>query len=167
MPALYVANCTKMEYLFTFSLSGAARPFALPIRAGGQIKLEYSDSEIDSIIDQHGMYGFKDASGVGKGFGGLCYRKTRPVSIDAIEGGISQTEQDQIDRALEVRKLTAAATDHVLQEEATKLGARQTGTTEIEVVEDSRGPGDSKEGKFNETIEVVKNNGVQPRRKKN
>jgi len=163
MPALYIANCSKMEHLFCFSLKGAARPFALPIKAGGQIKLDYYDSDLQQVIDQHEQYGFRDVNQIGKGFGGLCYRHVMPINVEAIEAGITQTEQDQIDRALEVRKLTAAATDHVMQEEAQKLGVTQTGTTEIEVIEETRGVGDSKTGKFNETIEVAKQ-GVKLRR---
>ena len=160
MTSLYIANCTKSTFLFTYMLVENPRPFHHKIFAGTQIKLDCNNDDADQIIKQHSVYGMQPAEKVGKGFSGLAYRIGKPVSIEAIEAGIEQKDQEMIDRALEVRKNTAAATDHILAEKAREFGSRQTAPLEIEVIEEGTGPTDTS-GKFNETIQVVKQ-GLEP-----
>lgn len=160
---LYVANTTKQEFDFTYMLPENVRPFMHKIRAGSQIELNGSQIELDAIISQHAIYGMVEANKVKKGFGGLCYRLEKPVSIDAIEQGLSQTAQDKIDRALDARKMTAAAADMVISQKAQEMGLQQKAPLEVEVVEESKNPFETS-GKFNETIEVVKDGGPAPRR---
>lgn len=162
MNSLYIANCTKSTFLFTYMLVENPRPFHHKIFAGTQIKLDCNNEDADQIIKQHSVYGMQPADKVGKGFSGLAYRIGKPVSIEAIQSGIAQKDQEMIDRALEVRKNTAVATDHVLSEKAREFGSQQTAPLEIEVVEEGRGPTDN-DGKFNETIQVVKQ-GIEPSR---
>ena len=151
---IYIANCSKCEHLFTYMLPENMRPFSHNIRAGHQIELNASKEEIDIIIKQHTVYGFQEASKVKKGFGGIAYRLDKPISIEAIEAGISQTDQEQIQRALEARKLTAVASDQIIGQKAQELGIKQTASLEIEVQEEKRNVADH-DIKFNETIEVV------------
>jgi hypothetical protein len=155
MASFYIANCSKHEYLFTYMFYENSRPFHHKIRAGSQIKLEATDDEIGQIIRQHEIYGMQPIEKVNKGFGGLAYRIGKSISVSAIEAGLSQSDQEMIERALEARKNTAAAVDSIMSAKAQEYGSRQTAPLEIEVVEENRGPADSND-KFNETITVVK-----------
>lgn len=160
---LYICNATKQEFLFTYSLPENLRPFSHNIRAGSQVEITGNQDAIDAIINQHSLYGLVEANKVKKGFGGLCYRIDKPVSLEAIQQGLSQTEQDMVDKALESRKLTAAAADQILTQRAQEMGITQKSPLEIEVVEENRGPADGG-AKFNETIEIVKDGGPAPRK---
>ena len=160
---LYVANTTKQEFLFTYFLPENTRPFSHNIRAGSQIEIIGSDIEVDCIINQHAIYGMVEANKAKKGFGGLVYRMEKPVSLEAIQAGLAQNEQDMIDRALEARKVTAAAADQIISNRAQEMGIQQKAPLEVEVVEESKNPYE-KSGKFNETIEIVKDGGPAPRK---
>jgi hypothetical protein len=168
MTKLYIANCSKQEFDFTYMLFENPRPFMHKIRAGSQICLTVSDEEAKQIIDQHKVYGMQLADKATKGFSGLAYKLEKPISVEAIETGISQRDQEMIERALEARKNTAAATDSVLAQRAQEYGSRQTAPLEIEVIEEGKGPADSNTGnKFNETITVIKQGmGDAPKRGK-
>jgi len=155
MPSLYIANCSKQDRLFTYMFVENPKPYHHKIASGSQIKIDGSDFELDQIIKQHSIYGIQPADNVGKGFSGVAYRIGKPISVGAIESGISQKDQEMIDRALEARKNTAAATDAILQRRAQEFGSRQTAPLEIEITEETRGPTDNAE-KFAETITVVK-----------
>jgi len=160
---LYIANCSKSDFLFTYMLVENPRPFHHKIRAGSQICLSLDQADTEQIIKQHSIYGMQPANNVKKGFSGLAYAH-KPISVEAIQAGISQKDQENIERALETRKNTAAATDHILQEKAREFGSRQTAPLEIEVVEEKRNPTDEGTG-FSETITVVKQ-GLEPTGKK-
>jgi len=161
---IYIANCSKSDFLFTYMLVENPRPFHHKIRAGSQICLNLDKSETDQIIKQHSIYGMQPVDNVTKGFSGLAYA-FKPISVEAIQAGISQKDQENIERALETRKNTAAATDHILQEKAREFGSRQTAPLEIEVIEEKRNPIDEGTG-FNETITVVKQ-GLDPDKGRN
>ena len=164
MTKLYIANCSKQEFDFTYMLPENVRPFMHKIRAGGQIELNHNQDETERIINQHSIYGMQEANKVSKGFGGLCYRLDKPISVEAIQNGFTQTEQEQVDRALQARTVTAVVQDQKFSELAQQRGLTQKGALEIEVVEETKGPTDTAAGKFNETITVVKDGGPAPRR---
>ncbi len=154
MPSLYIANCTKSNRMFTYMFVENPKPFHHKIRAGAQIKIDGNDFELDQIIKQHSSYGIQPATKVGKGFSGVAYSLGKPISVQAIEAGISQKDQEMIDRALEARKATAAATDAIMQSKAQEFGSRQTAPLEIEILEENKNPTDNS-AKFNETISVI------------
>jgi hypothetical protein len=155
MPDLYVANCSYHEHDFAYRLIENPRPFMQPIGAGKQIKITASQDDIDQIIRQHQPYGFCEVNEVAKGFGGMCYRLGKPISVGAIESGISQKDQDNIDRALEARKINAVATDQQIAKVTQELGGKQLGAYEIEISEDNKGPTETA-NRFEQTIAVVK-----------
>jgi hypothetical protein len=159
---LYIANCSKQEYLFTFMLPENVRPFVHKIRAGTQIKLVQSQPEVDVIIKQHSIYGLMEAEKVKKGFGGLCYRIGKPISVSAIEEGLSQSDQEMIDRAQEARNITAAAQDQIISTKAQEMGLKVKAGIELEVVEEKKNAADVGE-KFDQTIEVI-HEGQAPRK---
>jgi len=159
---LYIANCSKQDHQFTYGLLENPRPFMQKIRAGSQIVIEGQPEEIDHILKQHEPYGFQDAKKVKKGFSGIAYQMDKPISVENIEAGISARDQEMIDRALEARKITAAAADQHLANTAQQMGLKQKSGLEVEVIEEKRNAADS-DVKFEQTIEVVRE-GIAPRR---
>lgn len=159
---LYVANASKQDHLFAYMLPENPRPFSHQIRAGGQIEIPGDKDAIDAIIKQHEIYGMQHAEKVGKGFGGLCYRVDKPVSIEAIKHGFTQSEQEMIDRAQQARTITAAAADKMISDKAQEMGLKQRGGLEVEIIEEKKNQADN-EPKFEQTIEVI-HEGIAPRR---
>ena len=162
MMELFIANCSKQDFLFTYMLPENPRPFSHKIRAGAQIKLVQDQIQVDAIIKQHQPYGIMEVGKVSKGFGGLCYRFNKPISVEAIESGISQSDQENIERANEARKITAVAQDQIISQKAQEMGLKQKSGVEVEVVEEKKIAADT-ESKFDETIEVL-HEGVAPRK---
>jgi hypothetical protein len=136
------------------------RPFSHEIKAGKQIEIPGDPDQLRHIIDQHSIYGLQPADKIGKGFGGMCYRLDKPISVEAIHSGFSQTEQDAIDQALEARKNTAAAADQMIANRAQEMGIRQKSGLELEIIEEKKNAGDNDQ-KFTQTIEVVRE-GTEP-----
>jgi hypothetical protein len=159
---LYISNASKQDFNFTYMLRENPQPFLRKLRPGTQTEIIGSPDEIDQIVKQHEVYGMMEASKIKKGFGGICYRIDKPISVDAIENGISQRDQEAIDRALEARKVTAAAADQVISTKAQEMGLRQKSGIEVEVLEEKRNAADQ-DAKLNETIEVV-HEGSAPRK---
>lgn len=162
MQKLYVANCSKADFQFTYMLPENLRPFLHHIRAGGQVVINGSTSDIESILHQHAPYGFMEAGKVKKGFGGVCYRLDKPINIDAIEQGLSQTDAEQIERAQNARNVTAAAQDQIITQKAQELGMKTKSGIEFEVVEEKKNAADTGD-KFSQVVEVV-HEGVAPKR---
>lgn len=163
MMELYIANCSKQEFDFTYMLPENPRPFLHRIRAGSQVKIHGTNAEIDCIIKQHAIYGLMNADEVKKGFGGLAYRVGKPISIEGIEQGMSQADMEAIERALEARKVQAAASDMIIQQKAQEMGLRQTDGLEIEVLEEKRNAADT-DSKFQQTIEVSRETAAPQKR---
>ena len=162
MMELFIANCSKQDFLFTYMLPENPRPFSHKIRAGAQIKLVQDQIQVDAIIKQHQPYGIMEVGKVSKGFGGLCYRFNKPISVEAIESGISQSDQENIERANEARKITAVAQDQIISQKAQEMGLKQKSGVEVEVVEEKKNAADTSP-KFDETIEVL-HEGVAPQK---
>ena len=151
---LFIANCSKQDFLFTYMLPDNTRPFSHKIRAGAQMRFVQTKTDADLIINQHSPYGIMEASEVKKGFGGLCYRFDKPISVEAIEAGISQSDQENIERAQEARSVTAAAQDQIISNKAQEMGIKQSGGIEFEILEDKKNAADQ-EPKFDQKIEVI------------
>jgi hypothetical protein len=165
---LYVANCSKQEHLFTYMIPENPRPFSHSIRAGAQIEIPGNQDALMAIIGQHQIYGMMEVNKVTKGFGGLCYRLEKPISVEAIENGFTQSDQEMINKAQESRNITAAASDQMIANKAQEMGLKQRSGLEIEVIEEKKNAADNSP-KFEQVIEVVRE-GIQPaksgRRKK-
>lgn len=162
MPKLYVANCSKQDFNFTWMDLENTQPQLRKLRSGTQAEIEGSPDRLNHIVKQHEIYGMMEASKVKKGFGGIAYRFDKPISVEAILNGISQKDQEAIDRAQEARNITAAAADQVISAKAQEMGLKQKSGLEIEVMEERKNAADNGE-KFEQTIEVQRE-GVAPRR---
>jgi hypothetical protein len=154
---LYIANCSKQNFLLTYMLPENTKPFIHEMRPGTQVELNHSPDEVASIIRQHELYGMHPADKVTKGFGGRCYRLDRPISVEAIEQGISQTDEEAIKRATIMRQAAVAAGDAALEQAAESVGARQVAPLQVEITEDRKDPTDTGP-KFGETITLDKPN---------
>jgi len=161
---LYLANCSKQDFRFTYMLPENPRPFMDDIRAGAQVKFSVDQETLDQIIKQHEPYGLMHINKIKKGFGGLAYSIDKVINIHAIENGFSQKDQESIDRALEAQKITAVSADQIIASKAQEMGLRQTSALEVEVIEDKKHVADN-EPKMNQTIEVVRD-GLAPSRTK-
>ena len=154
MAKLYIANCSKQDFLLTYMLPENPRAFMHHIRPGAQHLVEGDQQQLQWIVDQHAKYGMQEADKVSRGFGGRCYRFDKPVSVEAIELGLSQSDQEAIDRALQARQATAVAADAILDRAAEQVGARPTGELSVEVIEENKDP--TRQVQFGETITVEK-----------
>lgn len=154
MEKLYIANCSKQEFDFTYTIPENPRPFKHNIRAGTQIEIPANQDVIDAIIRQHSLYGMMEVNQVKKGFGGLCYRLNKPINVSAIEQGISQSDQEMIDRAQQARNITAAAQDKIISEKAQEMGLKPRAGIEVEITEEKKNAADVSE-KFEQTLEVI------------
>jgi len=151
---LYIANCSMQDFDFTYMLPENTRPFLKSIGAGKQVVIKGTETEISAIIDQHKIYGLMEVSHVKKGFGGLCYRFNKPISVEQIKAGFSQKEADMIDRAQEARNVTAVAQDEMIRKVAQEAGMKQANVVDFEIKEDKKGLADNGE-KFDQTIEII------------
>ena len=165
MTVLYIANCSKQDHIFHYHLPGNMQPFAQRIRAGAQIKIDCREGETDAIINQHSRYGMQPVDKITKGFSGICYRIDRQISVERIESGFEQTEAEMTARALETRKVGAAATDKLIGDKAAEFGHGIVAPTEVQVIEEAKGPADAQAGTFNETIQVVRDDAPPPPRR--
>lgn len=157
MAKLYIANCSKQNFLLTYKLPENEKAFIHELRPGTQVCLTHTSDEIARIIAQHEIYGMQPADKVTKGFGGRCYRLEKPVSVEAIEQGISQTDEEAIKRAEVMRQAAVAAGDAALEQAAESVGARQVAPLQVEIVEERKDPTDTG-AKFGETITLDKPN---------
>jgi len=163
MEKLFIANCTKQRHRFGYMLPENARQFMREIEPGQQIALEFDSRDtLCRVIEQHEPYGFYDVSKIKKGFCGIAYQLNKQISIEAIEAGLSQRDQDAIDRAIEAQKVGAVASDKIMADTAQQMGIRQTKPLQIEVIEEKQGVTDN-EPKLNQTI-TVQRDGIEPSR---
>ncbi len=167
MTHLYVCNATPRNHDLHFRLPKenaldpeGRRVFHVMIPAGGQKDIArinpgnpMSDADVDHVLRQ--MPGSRTVSeaSASRGFSGLIYSKVKPVDVDAIHAGLSETDQVAIDRALESRKTNALAADDDLAKGAQKAGG-QISALEVTVKEDAK-PGDTSDTeRRQETIQV-------------
>jgi hypothetical protein len=119
MPNLYIANTTKLEWVFTYRLPEMQQHFQRRIRAGGQILLDHLDQqEIDEVIKQNARYGMQPAQELSrrKGFSGICWRVGEPIDVDRMLATFEINANALTEAADVKRKQTAvAASDNIAE----------------------------------------------------
>jgi hypothetical protein len=165
MDTLYIANCSKTHYTLTYYLLENIRPRIHYIPAGKQESIKGTREELDSIIKQHEIYGWSEANKIKKGFGGQCYQFNKPISMEAILQGISQRSQEQIDAALEARKITTVAADQMFSKAAQEVGAQQLAPIEVEIMQEPNERANNNKPNFGEIISIGEE-GQMPLRKR-
>jgi len=154
MQSLFIANASKQEFILTYILPESVRSTMHKISSGRQIKLDLSGVDVEAIIKQQEPYGLMEVNKVKKGFGGICYRLGKPINVEAIEAGITQSDQEAYDRSQEIRNGTVAAQDHIFATSAQEMGVKQVGGLEFEVVEEKLNAADTS-AKFEQKIEAI------------
>ena len=166
METLYIANCTKQRHRFGYMLPENPRQFMKEIEPGQQILLEFDSKDVmEIVIGQHEPYGFYDVNKIKKGFCGIAYSINKQISIEAIEAGLSQRDQDAIDRAIEAQKIGAVVSDKMLAEAAQQMGVTQHKPLQVEITEEKQGITDNAP-KLNQII-TVEREGARSGRRKN
>lgn len=148
MTRLYIANLTKQNQRFTFSLLDSAakegeKKFGSPkvneIAPGQQVALgDFTTPQIDAIIKHHKKYGVVDGNELknAREYHGMCYGIGKPVSIDTIMVGDEINTAALEQRAQEQRETTAQAIHQNAQKTAQETGA-PVRRTEVEIAHDS------------------------------
>lgn len=142
------------DFYFTYKLPENPQPFLKEIKAGKQTFITGTELELNKIIEQHKHYGFMEVSGVKKGFGGLCYRFNKSISVENIKAGFTQKESEMIEKAQEARSVTTAVQDEMIRKVTQEYGGNQANVIDFEVKEEKKNIGDNAK-KFKQTIEVV------------
>lgn len=131
------------------------------ILAGRQIPIPFRTlDDLQFVLRQHERFGMKPVDQIEKGFCGITYRIDRPINVESIEAGISQRDQDAIDRALEARRLTAVVQDDLLLKKGQELGVHQRSSIEVEITEEKQNAADTTP-KLSQIIGVERE-GMQP-----
>jgi hypothetical protein len=166
---LYIANCSKQVWMFTFRVPGMQSGyFVKAIPAGQQICLDHLTSdEIALVIAHWEIYGMKSAEEMSrrKGYTGLCYRLEKPVVMDAMLATYEQND-DALTQAADERRVKTAtriATD-IATDISNKTGIDKHKLVpqrlEVETVEETDGTPSVSAG-----VEVLRNPGTdKPRR---
>ena len=108
---LYIANCSTQKHIFNYRIPESTTPRRLDISAGSQIQIDGSDYVIDTIIEQHKIYGMQNADQVTGKFSGLIYSVNKPVSGKTIQDCYMERNKQAQEAADEHLKTMAIATD--------------------------------------------------------
>lgn len=152
MPDLYIANCTKQDYKFTFRIPERKGHEMLDIRAGAQTKLRgLSPAAIDAIKEHYEPYGMRHVREVKrtKDFVGLIY-SDEPIDYDGISEAVEHNTEVLEDTGKKLRAAAAVAVDQSLINSGPS--SSELKATNIEVVEFEHK--DRPDTKINEKITV-------------
>lgn len=116
---LYIANCSLQQQDFVYRLLENPAPRRQMIEVGGQIQISGSlrTEDIDSIVEQHGIYGLFDASTVAQTHRHiyLLYSVDKPVTANQMRQALERNLEIMGLKGVELRKEAAVAVDHTLQ----------------------------------------------------
>lgn len=118
---LYIANCSMQNISFVYRIPGNPSPRTQIIPIGQQVKIsgELTSDEIDSIIDQHRVYGLVDVKEIervrGK-FGGMCYSIGSPVSSDKLGYARQIKIESLVEQGKKIRQEAAISVSNQIEE---------------------------------------------------
>lgn len=166
---LWVANTTKMRWLFTYRFKDDTRQhFVKPIEAGRQIRIDNLQSnQITDIVEQNAKYGMRryDEPRLSVGFSGLLYRVEDAVPMDRMMNSFEINDTVRNAEAQTRRENTAASIADNMGETIHKATGRPKDQVtparlEMEIVEETDGVPTVSAG-----VEVIANPAkTQPRR---
>ncbi|HHT9005601.1 TPA: hypothetical protein ACT5B2_001859 [Burkholderia cenocepacia] len=102
---LYITNLTPHEVEFKYRLAGVSALQIKAIKRAGTIKLSHDPEVLQSIIDQHAIYGMMDVSealsrGIPASKLHLVYQEGKPVSAtqlyDLVNGRMQKRDEEAI-----------------------------------------------------------------------
>lgn len=150
MAKMYIANCTHQIQDFQYRLPERDKLFKQSITIGGQIEIpgDLSTPEIDSIVEQHAMYGLIEVTAIDRSrdFNGLCYSVDRKINVESVRRALQHNNEVLVERGRRTREEAAVAVNNAVNEQTQGLQAMEMSVEEI------ARPGHDTE--VNETIRV-------------
>ena len=149
MAQLYIANCMKQTYDFTYRVPGEdmhtlrkLNTVTIPPGTQARVHIEASLTVLDAIIEQHRNYGLVPLSEMvtTRGFVGICYSFDKPVPLDQLEYAIDHNNGVLFDRGTQQREAAAMVVDQALEATIGQTIGQPLRAVEIEVAEDSDSP---------------------------
>ena len=126
--ALFVANLTKQVFQLHFWVERVSRPVVVEILPGQQKSIYPEGSRLDheNIVNQHRMYGLIPVAEIDStgGFIGQCYQFDKHIPLDRLVTGMTNNDDALVDKALQVRKESAAAADDLLRRAAQETDSK-------------------------------------------
>jgi len=116
---MYVANCTRQNFIFNYRLSNEPGVKHIAIGIGQQQKVPGSLTQamVDEILRQHKPYGMISVDEINrtKGFIGTCYSIDKKIKVDAIMKGLDHNESVLIERGREIRRAAAVQSNNMIE----------------------------------------------------
>lgn len=148
---MYVGNATAQDHVFIYRIPEESQQRQIPIRRMSQIVLpdkNLSQMAVDSIIEQHGRYGFvsSDEAKRSRIYTGLIYSVDKPVTGVMLEFMFSMNRGVLDERGKVIRQETAIAANAKITEqlEAQKAEGLDAAVVDVDMTiqeEEQRGGG--------------------------
>ena len=117
---LFIANCTKQNYIHSYRVPEESGVRTIPIRIGAQVQIpgDFSQPQIDGLIRQHAKYGMIDVAEVDrtKPFVGLCYAVDKKIPVEKIVRAMTHNEAVLEERGRDLRRASAVASSNLIEE---------------------------------------------------
>ncbi len=121
MTKMYIANGSTQYHDFVYSLPESPAHRRQQIPPGGQIQIsgDLNPIQVDSIVEQHRIYGMVRVSEVDrtKPFVGLCYELDKPIRLEKIANIIEHNRGVLVKRGEEIRRDAALSTGAQIENE--------------------------------------------------
>jgi hypothetical protein len=127
VPELYVGNVSKQIQLFAYRSPERPGIVTQTIPIGGQIcvapngvNVDLSPPEIDSIVNQHRMYGIVAIEDLGESnspFNGLVYSVGKPISVEKLYKAMHRKEEELKKLGQKMRQEAALAVNSQIEEQ--------------------------------------------------
>jgi hypothetical protein len=118
---IFVGNATRQYRTFAYRVPESGRPRTQDIPMGGQIQLtgDFSQNEVDAIVDQHRKYGLIEVKDIDrrKSFAGLCYQIDKPIRVSELQTAMVIRTEVLVERGKETRKAVALASAANLEQQ--------------------------------------------------
>lgn len=163
MSELYVANCTKQNYVFAYRIPGENGVKTVPINIGQQIQVPgvCSPAHVEGVLKQHRRYGVTEVGEIDrtKPFIGICYSVDKKIAVDKIIRVMNHNDAVLQQRGQQQRRAAAVASNNLIEQhihtanQTEKLNAALTDFEMTIEEQDPKGRKDSEE-MLREGIEV-------------
>ena len=157
---LYIGNATRQVQQFCYRVPEQGGVRVQDIAIGTQIKIsgDLNSAQIDSIIDQHRVYGLIPAKEAGKvkDFAGLCYSVGKPIKAERLQLAMDANQVVLKARGEQLRRDAAISVNNAIEGQLDEMG---TGTRlrEVEMSAAEEEPrGGYRETPFGEGVRVTR-----------
>jgi len=127
MPELYIGNVSKQIQMFAYRVPERQGVITQTIPIGGQIRVapngvnvDLTSPEIESIINQHRMYGIRSADDLKESnspFNGLIYSIGKAISVEKLQKAMRKKDDELKDFGAKIRQEAALAVNSQIEEQ--------------------------------------------------